>query len=370
MNDHSRFVLGIDASRALTDAPTGTEYYSRALIEALLRSQTSTRFRLYTRTQPPQNFFPPTDNYEIRAIPFPRLWTHARLSYEMLTRAPDALFVPAHVLPPVHPHNSIVTVHDLGYKYFPDAHTRQSRAYLDWSTRWNVNAARIVVADSNVTRDDIVKFYATRAEKIRVVYPAYNARVFKPTRDAGEIARVRQKYALAQNYVISVGTVQPRKNYARLIEAFAQLPQEYVLVIAGKKGWLHESIAARVRELHLETRVKFLDYVPPEDLPALYAGAQCAVFPSLHEGFGFPALEAQACATALVCARASSLPEVAGEGAAYFDPLNADDMARTLRSVLDDAARREAMIARGLENVNRFTWERAAQEILEIVSAF
>ncbi len=362
--------FGIDASRALTDAPTGTEYYSRALIEAMLRADTQTRFRLYTRTTPPQNFFPPTGNYEIRSIPFPRLWTHVRLAYEMLTRAPEALFVPAHVLPPMHPRNSLVTVHDLGYKYFPNAHTRRARAYLDWSTRWNVHAARIVVADSNATRDDLVKFYGTPPEKIRVVYPACNAEIFKPIHDADEIARVRAKYALGEKYILSVGTIQPRKNYARLIEASAQLPEGYSLVIAGKRGWLADSVFARVKELHLEARVKFLDYVPVQDLPALYTGAECAVFPSLYEGFGFPALEAQACETALVCSNASSLPEVAGAGAEYFDSVDADALGRVLRAVLENSAHRAVLIARGRENVRRFTWARAAREILDIVSAF
>ncbi|MBI4675755.1 MAG: glycosyltransferase family 4 protein [Chloroflexi bacterium] len=370
MNNAARLVFGLDASRALTNAPTGTEYYSRALIDSLLRLDSRFSFRLYTRARLPPNFLPATDNYEIRAMPFPRLWTHLRLAFEMLVRAPDALFVPAHVLPPFHPRNSIVTVHDLGYRYFPETHRTFQRAYLDWSTRWNVNAARIVVADSSATRDDIVKFYGVPVGKIRVVYPGYNADLFQPTRDADDIARVRQKYALGDKYFASVGTLHPRKNYARLVEASAQLPFEYSLVIIGKKGWLYDSILARVRELNMEARVTFLDYAPLQDLPALYAGAQCAVFPSLYEGFGFPALEAQACETALVCANTSSLPEVAGDAAEFFDPLNVDAMARAMRNVLENATRRAELIARGRENVKRFSWERAAREILEIVSAF
>lgn len=361
-------VLGIDASRALSAAPTGTEYYSRALIESLLRAESDVRFRLYTRATPQPNLFPPTNNYEIRAIPFPRLWTHLRLAYEMLTRPPDALFIPAHVLPPIHPRNAIVTVHDLGYKFFPDAHPFFQRAYLELSTRWNVKRARVVVADSMATRDALVKFYNAPREKIRVVYPAYNAAIFKPGGGA-DIERVRAKYALPEKYILSVGTVQPRKNYARLIEASAQLPDEYELVIVGKKGWAYDSIFARVKELRMQARVKLLDYVPVQDLPALYAGAQCAAFPSLYEGFGFPALEAQACGAALLCANTSALPEAAGDGAEFFDPLNAADIARALRNVLGNPARRAKLIARGRENIKRFSWERAAREILEIVSA-
>lgn len=361
-----RGIVGLDASRAVTGAPTGTEYYSRALIAALLKLDSPYFFRLYTRTSIPGDSFPSTSNYEVRAIPFLRFWTHLRLSYEMLTRAPDALFVPAHVLPLIHPRNSIVTVHDLGYCLFPDAHPLFQRTYLDLSTRWNVRRARWVIADSYATRNDIVKFYDGEAEKIRVVYPAFDSEIFRPVSNPDEIERVRSKYGLASPFIISVGTVQPRKNYARLIEASATLAPEYICVIVGKKGWVSDSTLARVRELNAETRVRFLDYVPIEDLPALYTGARLAVLPSLYEGFGLTALEAQACGTPLVCSNSSSLPEVAGEGAIYFDPQRVSDMALALRVVSGDDWVREALAARGRKNLTRFSWKRAAQEILKL----
>lgn len=361
--------LGIDASRAVTDAPTGTEYYSRALIDALLRTDSSYSFRLYTRTNPPPDFFPRTNNYEIRAMPFRRLWTHLRLSYEMLTRAPEALFVPAHVLPPIHPRRSLVTVHDLGYKFFPQAHPFLQRLYLDVSTRWNVRTAGVVLADSYATREDIVRVYRAPADKVQVVYPSYNADVFKPVSDSRAIEAVKSKYGLADPYLLSVGTLHPRKNYARLIEAAAALPSEYSLVIVGKRGWMFESIAARVQELGMSKRVVFLDYVPLEEMSGLYAGARLAVLPSLYEGFGFPALEAQACGTPLICSNSSSLPEVAGEGAVYFDPLNAGEMTGALKLGLEDEGLRSDLVRRGWENVRRFSWESAAMQILGIISA-
>lgn len=357
-------IFGIDASRALTPAPTGTEYYSRALIDALLRLDSPYRFRLYTRAVPPPDFFPSTGNYEIRAIHFPRLWTHLRLSAELTAHPPDVLFVPAHVLPPLHPRNSLVTVHDLGYKFFPDAHPPLQRAYLDASTRWNVTAARRIIADSYTTRADIIKYYNADPAKIRVVYPSYQTDVFKPPRDPQEIARVRQKYSLPDNYLVAVGTLHPRKNYARLIEASVALPAEYSLVIVGKKGWQADSLAARVRELNLTRRVLFLDYAPLQDLPALYAGARLAVFPSLYEGFGIPALEAQACETPLLSSNASSLPEVAGEGALYFDPLSISQMQQAMNVLLKNDDLCQQLVQRGRENLERFSWARAAQSIL------
>lgn len=362
-------LLGIDASRALSAAPTGTEYYSRALIQALLRRPFAFRYRLYTRSPPPPNLFPVTGNYEIRSIPLPRLWSHLRLSYEMLTQPPDALFVPAHVLPPIHPARSLVTVHDLGYKYFPDAYRPFARAYLELSTRWNARAARVVIADSEATRRDLVQFYGVPPEKIRVVYPAYNAEIFQPARDPAHLAAVLRRYQVNSPYLLAVGTVQPRKNYTRLLEAFAALPTAYSLVIIGKKGWLYEPIFQHLSALNLQSRVKFLDYIPLADLPALYAGARATVLASLYEGFGLPALEAQACASPLACSNTSSLPEVAGMGAAYFDPFDVGEMTRVIAAVLTDDAARANLIQRGQENIRRFSWEQAAQQVAGIVSA-
>jgi glycosyltransferase involved in cell wall biosynthesis len=335
------------------------------LIDALVTSGADYHFRLYTRATPPANFFPPGDGYDIRAIPLPRLWTHLRLSYEILTHPPDALFVPSHVLPPVHPRNSLVTVHDLGYKYFPHAHPSLARLYLDWTTRWNVRAARAVIADSYATRDDIIRFYGTPPGKIRVIYPSYNRELFAGARDQDQIQRVRERFGLHLPYIVSVGTVQPRKNHQRLVEAFAGVPADHILVIVGKKGFQFERLADSVRALHLTGRVVFADYVLASDLPALYAGAQLAVLPSLYEGFGFPALEAQACGTPLICSNASSLPEVGGNGALYFDPQDVGQLRAAMLQALTDNALRRALVAQGTENLKRFSWERAARELLE-----
>lgn len=362
-------IVGIDASRAVSDAPTGTEYYSRALIDALLRRDSPFSFRLYSRIIPPPRFFPPTNNYEIRAIPFPRLWTHLRLSYEMLSHPPDALFVPSHVLPPIHPHNSLVTVHDLGYLHYPHAHPRLTRIYLDMTTRWNARSARVVVADSNATRADLIRLYGVAPDKIRVVYPSYNSVIFKPVREQALLTLVWEKYHLAKPYILAVGTLHPRKNYSRLIQASARLPEEYELVIVGKKGWLYHSLSHQVQELGLMNRVRFLDYVTAEDLKLLYSGAAASVFPSLYEGFGFPALEAQACEVPLICSNSSSLPEVAGHGAEYFDPEDVEGMADAMLCVLNNEARRTELIERGRANLARFSWERTAQEIVEIVKS-
>ena len=166
-------LIGIDASRAVAARRTGTETYSLRLICNLISLGTGHRFRLYTNGQPPAGLFGgdlAAANVELRSIPFPRLWTHLRLSAEMAVRPPDVLFVPAHVLPLIHPRRSVVTVHDLGYLAYPEAHKTGDRRYLDWSTRWNARRAKIVIADSAATQADLIRAYGVDERKIRVIH--------------------------------------------------------------------------------------------------------------------------------------------------------------------------------------------------------
>ena len=358
-------IIGIDASRATSPAPTGTEIYSREMIRALIASDRKNRFRLYARETVARDFFGAASNFEIRAMPFPRMWTHARLSFEMFTRAPEVLWVPAHVLPLIHPRRSFVTIHDLGQVHFPQAHPPMQRAYHNWAVGWNTRAASHIFADSESTRDDLTRFFRVPAEKITVVYPAYDAQLYQPMRDAAAIETVKAKYRIAKDYILTIGTIHPRKNYARLIEAFGLLSiHDCQLIIIGKRGWLYDSILARTRELQLESRVQFLDYVPASDLPALIRGARLFAFPSLYEGFGLPILEAQACGTPVVCSMTSSLPEAAGDAALFFDPLDVDAIAGALHRALTDDALRAKLIARGFENIKRFSWEVSARQVL------
>jgi glycosyltransferase involved in cell wall biosynthesis len=370
-------LIGIDASRALRAQRTGTEAYALHLIRALAAAGGGHRLRLYLPAAPPPGLLPGPPTVEWRIIPFPRLWTHLRLSAEMLRVAPERLFVPAHVLPLVHPRNSLVTVHDLGYRHYPQAHPWRQRLYLDWSTRWSARMSRALLADSQATRDDLVRCYGADPAKITVVYPGHDE-TLRRVDDPAEHARVRAAYGIAGDYLLHVGTLHPRKNLARLIEAFARLRADaqlragfpgLQLVLAGARGWLAAPILARVRELGLEGAVVFPGYVAAGDLAALLSGARAYAFPSLYEGFGFPALEAQACGVPLVAARASSLPEVAGEGAHYVDPLSVDDLARGLRDVLTREDLRAALVARGTANLARFGWARAAAQVLEVLGA-
>ena len=365
-------LIGIDASRAAVAQRTGTENYSLNLIRHLVALDQKNSYRLYLNRPPPRELR--IANCELRVMPFPRLWTHVRLSREMMRRPPDVLFVPAHVLPIVHPRASVVTVHDLGYLYFPHAHRPLDRLYLDLSTRHNACAAAHLISDSQATKRDLVERYGVDPAKIAVVYPGYDAAAFRPVRDEAAIEAVRARYGIAGEYILSVGTLQPRKNLVRLIEAFAICDLQSAicnlqLVITGKRGWLYEEIFTKVYQLGLEDEVIFTGYVAGSDLPALLSGASLFVMPSLYEGFGLPVLEAMACGVPVVCSNVSSLPEVAGEAAILVDPLDVGGMAAAMEQVLSDEELRAKLSARGFERARRFLWENCARETLAVLES-
>lgn len=361
-------LIGIDASRTTAGHRTGTENYSLHLIRELLTIGADHRFRLYFNRPPPEDLIP--GRFERRVIPFPRLWTHVRLSWEMIKQPPDLLFVPSHVLPLAHPARSVVTVHDLGFLYHPEAHTLSQNLYLRWSTRHNARSATRVLADSQATRQDLMRAYGIPSEKIVVVYPGRDEDL-SPVTDPDLLASTRARYGISQTYLLFVGTLHPRKNLVRLVRAFgasvATGHPSVQLVLAGRKGWLSDEIGTEVRKLGLGERVLLPGYIPDDDLPALMSGALVFVFPSLYEGFGLPVLEAMACGTPVVSSEVSSLPEVAGEAALLVDPLDTDALAETLLRIVEDADLRRDLVTRGLQQVQRFSWRRCAQETLQVL---
>jgi glycosyltransferase involved in cell wall biosynthesis len=312
----------------------------------------------------PTDALPP---FETVPMPFPRGWTHARLSWEMTRRRPDVLFVPAYVVPLIHP-RSVVTVHDLGYLREPDAHPPAARRRLDWSTRWSVRVAHRVIVPSASTARDLVGLYGVPAARVRVVHHGV-APAFRPP-PAAAVAAVRRRLGLPDAFVLAVGTVQPRKNYGRLVAAMrtvaaAGLPHR--LVIAGKRGWLAGRVEREVAGSGVADRVVWAGYVSAGDLPALYGAADAFCLPSLHEGFGLPALEAMASGVPAVLADRAALPEVAGDAALLVEPTDADAIGAALVQVLTNGALRERLRGGGLERAAGFTWERSAQETLAVL---
>ena len=364
-------LIGIDASRAARAERTGTEAYSLHLTRAMLSAAPQHHFRLYADRMLPREL--DRSNAEPHVMPFPRLWTHVRLSTEMLTRAPEVLFIPAHVVPLIHP-RTVVTIHDLGYLYFPQAHPTLARLYLDLSTRWSVRVAAHVIADSGATKNDLVRQYAVPSDKITVVYPG-RAEDLCRVADPAAIEAVKRRYGISGDYLLYIGALQPRKNLSRLVTAFSTLHSPALqastlnLVLAGGKGWLYDEIFAEVKRLELEGRVLFPGRVADEDKAALLSGALALVHPSLYEGFGFPVVEAMQCGTPVICSNTSSLPEVAGDAALPVDPLDVDALAQAMARLLDDADLRRTLAERGYVQARKFLWASCATTVLSVLEA-
>jgi glycosyltransferase involved in cell wall biosynthesis len=353
-------IIGIDASRSVSAQPTGTELYSRYLIEALLdRAPDRFSFRLYFNQAPQSEIR--SQKSEIKIIPFPRLWTHLRLSTEMIAYRPDLLFVPAHVLPIIHPRRSVVTVHDLGYLYFPEAHPPRQRWYLDRSTRWHTRTAAHLLADSAATKRDLINRYNAEPDTITVAYPGLDPAI-RRVEDPAEIARVKAKYHIDGVYLLYLGTIQPRKNLQRLIGAFSQLQAAIgQLLLAGKPGWYSDQLLQQASD-----HVHFIGYVEAADKNALLSGATAFVFPSLYEGFGFPVLEALTCGVPVLCSNTSSLPEVAGDAAVLVNPLEVDSIAHGLHEITTNEDLRKKLIEIGYRQAQTFTWQACADSVLEV----
>lgn len=304
---------------------------------------------------------------------FARVWHRAQVPL-----VAEAFFGPAvlfhatdFTLPPTLPGTkTILTVHDLSFVRTPETAPPVLKIYLDKVVPRSVRRADHVIADSQATKDDLIEFYGTPPEKISVLLSGVSPR-YVPVSDPAQLAAVRRRYHIPEGrrYLFSIGTVQPRKNYGRLMEALALLGpafEDVLLVIAGGKGWLDNPIFETVRRLGLEDRVFFTGFVDDADVPALYSGAAVMAYVSLYEGFGFPVVESMACGTPVITSNVSSMPEVAGDAALLVDPYNKEAIAEALRLLLEDSHLHSRLQAAGLEQARQFTWEKSAQTLLTI----
>jgi glycosyltransferase involved in cell wall biosynthesis len=298
-----------------------------------------------------------------------RLWHRLRvpLPVEVFAGRTDLYFATDFALPPTLPRTrTAIFIHDLTYVRVPNAAVPELVGYLNAVVPRALKRADVVIVNSEATKTDIIDIYGTPPEKISTIQFGVHPH-FTPSKKP--LAALRAKYSLPQQpYILTVGTVQPRKNYARLIEALAVLRAEGIdatLVIAGGKGWMETPIFETVARLKLEPYVRFLGYVDDSDLPALYTHAAAFAMPSLYEGFGLPVLEAMACGTPVVTSTVSSLPEAAGDAALLVDPTNIEAIADALRRIISDTRLAQELRAKGLAHVMPFTWGRTAKQLLE-----
>lgn len=281
----------------------------------------------------------------------------------------DVVHCTEHLLLPLKRIPSVLTIHDVVYLTHPEWHLPLNRYFLTLAMPIFARRARAIIAVSEYTRREVVDLLHVDPAKVHVVYEAADPR-FRPVRDPAALAAVRGRYGLAEPFILFVGAIEPRKNLAMLLRAFAALCQEpdfrHQLVIAGGKGWLYDEVFATAERLNLGDRLRFPGYVADEDLPALYSAADLFAHPAHFEGFGLTPLEAMACGTPVVVSNATSLPEVVGEAGLLVPPHDERAWAVALRRVAQDRALHDRLAADGLRQAARFSWGEAARRTVEV----
>jgi glycosyltransferase involved in cell wall biosynthesis len=282
------------------------------------------------------------------------LWEQLALPWQSM----DLLHSTAFVTPVAARWPSVVTIYDLSFLRYPEALSGARRSYLQLFSHLSCRRARRIIAISESTRRDLVKQWGIAADKIDIAYPGVGEE-FRPLPE-DEVEAFRARHSLPPRFILHLGTLEPRKNLVRLIEAFARLRTDAKLVLAGGRGWLYDEIAAEIERLELQDKVVLPGYVADETLGFWYNAASVLAYPSLYEGFGLPVIEAMACGTPVVTSTASSLPEAAGDAGLLVDPHDTEMLAEALDEVLTDEVLREEMRARGLSQSARFTWQATA----------
>jgi glycosyltransferase involved in cell wall biosynthesis len=391
-------VIGIDASRAFVQNRTGIEEYSYQVIKSLMNElkehqarlastrldsfeskrangylRESKRVILYVRrsqkSKAKSQKLP--DNWKIKTIKWPYLWTQIGLSLELLFHPVDTLFVPAHTVPIIHPENTIVTVHGLEYEFCPKAYSFWERIYMRCVIKNSVRWAKKIIAVSENTKRDLIKLYDVSSEKIEVIYEGVDNSVILS--EAKNLDLDFSRGAQDDKFLLSIGRLEERKNILGIIEAFEILKEKHKiphkLVLAGNAGYGYDSINLKIQSSKFKEEIIFKGFVGEEEKFELLRKAEIFLFPSFYEGFGLPILEAQSAGVPVVTSNISSMPEIADSSAILVDPNKPEEIAEAAFKLISDESLKNDIINKGFENVKRFSWDKCSKEISKLFYA-
>ena len=313
---------------------------------------------------------PPRVRVSTASVQLPRMvWMQALAPRTLGRLRVDVAHFTNGMVPLASPVPTVVTIHDMSLTLYPCYHPLRrvllNRPLVDMAAR----RANAVITVSQSAKRDIVRLYNLPADRVHVVHEAA-APAFVPVRDQRELDRVRRKYGLADRVILYVGTIEPRKNLTKLIEAFAERHRSgdlaHQLVCVGPYGWLSRDLESQLERLKIADAIRFTGYVPFGDLPVLYSLSEMFVFPSLYEGFGLPVIEAMACGTPVVAGRHSAFGEIADAAIEYPEALEPDALGDVMVALASNRERREELSRLGVERARLFSWERAALETFDI----
>ena len=360
-------IIGVDGNEANVEFPVGVSVYALNLLNYFQsKSSRDIQFIIYLRQSPNTKLPRESEYFKYQVVRGKRLWLTVflplRLWMDKLSgKNITVFFSPAHYIPWFSPFKTIVTVHDLSYLFFPNEFLKKDLYQLRNWTKYALKKACHIIAVSKTTKKDIVKEYSVPDEKISVVYNGY---------DPSTSLRMSNLQTNIKPYFLYVGTIQPRKNLSTLIKAFSRFHAKhpsFKLIIAGKKGWLYDSIFLQVSQMQMTESIIFPGYVSDSEKIKLYQEATAYILPSLYEGFGIPILEAMSHKCPVIASFTSSLPEIGGEACLYFDPNSVDDLLDKMEIIQKNKTLVADLITKGAERINFFSWEVAGQQTLEIL---
>jgi len=358
--------FGFDEKTGLPNR-VGSSEFCFQLILWLSKIDKHNEYFVHLPIKPTSDMPPETEKWHY-VVFSSKLWTLLGLSKKLFSdkNKLDVFFSPTHYLPLYVPCPSAVSILDVSYLHFPNLFKKKDLYQLKLWGRYSIGKANKIITISKSSKSDIIKEYGVSEDRVIVIYPGI--------KQVLSMENLKKKFGVSNNYILFVGTLQPRKNIVRLIEAFSRLrtkdlglKTDLELLIVGKKGWMYEDILNAPKKYGVSDNVKFLDSVSDEDLPSFYRNAICFVLPSLYEGFGLPILEAMKYGCPVIISNVSSLPEAGGDAALYFDPENAQDIARKIDQVISDEKLREKMREKGYQQVKKFSWEKTARETLKVL---
>lgn len=377
-------IIGIDGNEANVVQRVGSNQYAYELLKAIygqlsvvdspVRDNSATRYVIYLRDRPLQDMPKPKPGWAYRVIKPRKLWTQIRLPIDLYFHRPrpDVFFTAGHYSPRWSPIPRVISIMDLGFLKFPDQFTQKDRYQLTAWTERSARLAKHIFAISESTKNAIIEAYGISEKKITVTYPGYNKDKFKNLLpgDKGlkvKISGIEKKYGITGKYILFLSTLKPSKNIEGLLAAYKILKTDTKLVIAGKKGWLFDTIYNKSREYGLANKVIFTDFIDEEDVPLLMAGAQVFTLPSYWEGFGIPVVEAMAVGCPVVVSNAGSLPEIVGDAGIIVDPYQPEEIARGITKAIEN---RKDLIKKGFKQINKFSWDKCAQKTVEVLNNF
>ncbi len=366
----------------------GSAEYAYQLLAALNKIDKKNNYFVYLPVDPTPDMPKETESWGYIVFSSKKLWTLAGLSKKLAEdkNRLDVFFSPTHYLP-ITNKKSVISILDVSYLKFPKLFKTKDLYKLKIWGKLSIKKAKKILTISEASKSDIIKYYGLKSDKIEVVYPG----IKKASSVKGKglsMEELKKKFGIKGDYILFVGTLQPRKNIVRLIEAFSMVVQKYSpsdppaggesgnqfstssnnnelqLVIVGKKGWQYEQILDAPSKFNVSDRVLFLESVSDGDLPVLYKHAKMFILPSLYEGFGLPVLEAMQYGCPVITSNVSSLPEAGGDAALYVDPENVNDIKEKMGRLLNDEKLRKDLIEKGKHQIKKFSWEKSARQTL------